>query len=144
MPHILKLAAVPVAMLLLGGVVGYLLGPRPATPVIQIKAVEVRSQPEGDQTRLYITTHYTNTGCTKVLLARFLINSHPAPSISLPKQEGPTILPVDGTEIAEEVVLGFSLTEGTWHMYSVASCFQNGEPVPAATVAPTALFDVDA
>lgn len=134
---------VPVAMAVLGFALGWLMQPAPPDPVVQIKNVTVEPVSVGGETHLRITTSYTNTGCSQVLLTRFLLNTKPAPSVALPQQQGPTILPVDHDELVEDVTLAFTLTEGTWHLFSVASCYLNGDPVPAATVAPTALFDVE-
>jgi hypothetical protein len=145
MMRVARLGAIPVVMLLLGAVVGYLLGPSAGVPDPTVRITGVMVEPAGPASgpaRLRITTHYSNSGCTQVLLARFLINSHPAPSIALPQQQGPAILPVDENVYVEDLALDFPLTRGTWHMFSVASCYRDGELLPSATVAPTALFDV--
>lgn len=135
---------VPVAMAVLGFGLGWIMQPPPPDPVVQIKNVRVAPMTVDGVTHLRITTAYSNTGCTQVLLTRFLLNTRPAPSIALPQQQGPSILPVDKHEFIEDVTISFTLTEGQWHLFSVASCYLNGDPVPAATVAPTALFDIAA
>lgn len=139
-----KRFAIPALMAVLGFGLGWIMQPPPPDPVVQIKNVRVEPVTVEGATHLRITTAYSNTGCTQVLLTRFLLNTRPAPSIALPQQQGPSILPIDKNEFIEDVTISFTLTEGQWHLFSVASCYLNGDPVPAATVAPTALFDIEA
>lgn len=140
----MRMFIAPVVMASLGFAAGWSLQPPPPDPVVQIKSITVMPTlfDANTKTRLHITTRFSNSGCTQTLLTRFLLNSHPAPSVALPQHHGPTVLPIGEEEIIEDVLLDFPLTHGTWHLFSVASCYLNGDPVPAATVAPTALFDI--
>ena len=128
--------------LLLGLLLGWYLAPVPPDPKIVITRIDVQPVTNESGTVLTITTRYQNRGCEQILLARFLLNTRPTPSIALPQQHGPTVLPPGANELIETVSLDFALHAGQWHMFSVASCYVAGLPVPDSTVSPTALFDV--
>lgn len=113
----------------------------PAGPTIKVLAVEVVPTDLPSGTHLNVTTKYENTGCSRILLARFLINTQPVPSFALPQQQGPTVLPASQNELVEEIDLNFPLGAGHWHLFTNVVCYNNGDPVPAAVVSPTALFD---
>jgi hypothetical protein len=136
------------ALVILAGLAGIWFGwyltPSPPPPRIAIKAIDVHPLANAHGTLLQITTMYNNTGCDQILLARFLLNTRPVPSIALPQQQGPTVLPVTDNRIIEKLSLGFSLHEGQWHMFSVVSCYVDGEVMPDSTVSPTALFEIGA
>ena len=143
----MRIIVIGAAALLVGFGIGWWVHPHPPPPdaIIKITGVDVRviqTTDPGDGTKLRISTRYRNTGCERVLLARFLVNSHPMPAIVLPRQHGVSVLPVDQDHVDEYVLLDVRLTEGDWNLFSVASCYRKDDPMPAADVAPGALFDV--
>jgi hypothetical protein len=124
---------------------GWWIAPKPgpdAPPQILISDVQVAPLVSHTGTDLHIATVYTNTGCDRILLARFLINTHPTPSIALPQQQGLSTLPPDKNQMLETVSLGFDLAKGQWHLFSQATCYVDGKPLANAIVSPTALFEV--
>lgn len=109
---------------------------------IKITGVDVRiirTTDVSDGTKLRIVTMYENIECEQVLLSRFLIHAPPTPTIVLPRQLGPTVLPIDESQIDEYVYLDDKLTKGPWHLFSVASCYRKKDPLPSADVSPVAL-----
>lgn len=135
--------AVPMALLLvLAFMFGWRLAPDRPSPRIVIEHIGVEPLRGERGTILRITTGYKNSGCDQILLARFLLNTKPTPSIALPQRQGPVILPASGNMIVENVPLGFPLRGGQWHMFSVVSCYVDGSVIPDATVSPTALFEI--
>jgi hypothetical protein len=136
----MALAGSAVALAAVAGGWWLLSGPKPP-PNIRILGVGVIPVERNGGTRLHITTRYSNTGCTQILLARFLLNTRPTPSIALPQQQGPTVLPAKSTELIEDIDLNFTLGTGEWHLFSNAVCYSDGDPIPSAAVSPTALFD---
>ena len=144
-----KLPLVAVVAVLVGFAVGWFAQlhqqvPEQAIKIITVNVRSIGTSDVGGGTKLRILTRYTNTGCEQVLLTRFLINSlTDQPAISLPRQHGIAILPIDKDEVDEYVILDMKLTGGRWHLFSVASCYRHDDPIPASDVAPIALFDVN-
>lgn len=123
-------------------IIGWYFTKQPVRPHIAIHSIDVFPEKTGvDGTVLRITTRYENQNCIQILLVRFLMNSH-SPSIALPQQKGPTILPRDKTEVVETVHIGFDMSKGEWHLFSVASCYAGNDSEPTAAVAPTSLFTI--
>lgn len=123
--------------------VGWYMMPGAAAPSIEIEDVKVSPSDSNHGTILQVTTKYINRGCDQILLARFLMNTRPVPSIALPQQQGPVVLPPDQSVVIETIDVGFDLYPGTWHMFSVASCYVDKRALPSSTVSPTALFDIE-
>ena len=134
--------ALVLVTLLVGIWGGWYFAPLPPAPRIVIRTIDVDPVEDANGTLLQITTTYDNSGCDQILLARFLLNTKPTPSIALPQKQGPTVLPANDNRSVEQLSIGFRLGEGQWHLFSVASCYVDGEAVPNATVSPTALFNI--
>lgn len=131
------------ACVLVGGaLIGLYLAYQPFEPSIRIRNVRVQAFTKEPGTKLIITTDYANKGCERIMLSRFIMNTDPASARILPAQQGSTLLPNDKTQIVERVPLNHDLGKGEWHLFTVATCYIAKEPVPVATVSPTALFVV--
>lgn len=123
-------------------VAGWVLFYQPFEPSIRIRKVQVQALTRAPGTRLVITTDYANTGCERIMLSRFIMNTDPNSARILPAQQGATLLPKEQTRIVENVPLIHDLSKGEWHLFTVATCYVANEPVPVATVSPTSLFMV--